>query len=196
MAYYEFFNLPPAQNWKEAAREPTARENRGEAQSEWAETGDKGSVRISFNLLSMTNDLGWIQTGPQYATVSIGRSVLMPHQATSSASPNIVVGDLLLYRIALLSLDPAWSADMGDATNWPGVYLEFDHQTSVRLRVTLKRLVISDWQLEAITDDHGSLAGVRETLTFRAWVIKLENSSGNPLEIALGDSAVPREGAA
>jgi hypothetical protein len=185
MAYFEFFKLPDAAGFESAAIQPTPADSRNEKQPEWAE-GKDADVTISLGLDSAPNQRGWIGTGPQHASVFIARRVRLP--SDDRASPNIRVGDLLLYRVALLSTKESWPMDTGKSADWPGVYLEFDGQRGLRLKATLRRLVIDDWALQVETDQ-GRLSSVRETLSLRGSVVKLENIAGNPMEVTLSDAA-------
>ncbi|TIX46598.1 MAG: hypothetical protein E5V36_00570 [Mesorhizobium sp.] len=187
MGYYEFFNLPTAAGWEDAAAEPTSIEDRP-GDNQWSEVGGPQSLRISLSLSASPNNRGWVGTGPRFATAVINRSVRLHGDGDKVVSPNIAVGDLLLYRVALLSTDATWTAESGAYDRWPGAYLELDTRNGVRLKATLKRLAIQDWRLSADIDEEGKLKSLRETLVFRAWVIKLENTGGNALLVALGDS--------
>lgn len=186
MAYYEFLNLPEMDSWDASAKtktlDPAKRDGTHNA---WSETGTGGDLRISLSLSTVTNDRGWIGAAPESAIVTIHRKVKTHSGGVAEESPNIQVGDLILYRLSLLSTKSSWNVERANKDKWPKAYLEFDTQHGVRLRADLERLVVDSWSLHVTSSEAVNMV---ESLVMRAWVVSLSRSSGNALRVALGDS--------
>jgi hypothetical protein len=182
MAYYEFINLPACANWPDAAK--TRIGTQDTKRNPWSESGNDDEVRISLSLSTTPNQKGWIGSAPEAAVVTITRKVKTHSGDAGQHSPNVEVGDLIFYRLALLSTSPSWTVQPSDEGKWPKAYLEFDAQNGVRLKVDLERLVVDSWRLDA-TDN---LTALEETLVYRAWVVALSLPAGATVRLALGDS--------
>jgi hypothetical protein len=186
MPYYEFYNLPTTEPWPPIPTAITPEAKRGlKGANQFSEKSEE--VEISVMTVTNPSPSGWIGSGPDNFAFSIRRRVKDHTKGKKTDLTNIAVGDLLLYRLALMSTTPGWTCQSSAKDRWPKAYLEFGHQTQVVLKYSLERIVIDRWNLELHPKHQGS-GEAHETLLFRAWVITQERKSGNPLKISLGNS--------
>ena len=186
--YYEFYNLPNVPGWDNAPKDKTGESARQSSPSPYSETADDRDVWINYSMYANPNTQGFGSggTGPQHVQCSISRRVKTHSNEVGKRSKNIQVGDLLLYRIALLSLKrKGWICATGKKKEWPRAYIEIINNDGVVLKLDMARLVINRWSLEIADEGAGEIF---ETMHFRAWVAELSRASGDTIEMVLGDS--------
>jgi len=187
MPYYEFYNLPnaaiPGLNVPRAVTAPANR--LAAAANPFSEAAAPDQMEITVSVATNLSPNGWIGRGPDWFGVSIRRRVKTFTNAAAAMAENVAVGDLPLYKLALMSTHQLWNCSRDNPAQWPKVYLEMDTQNGVRMKYEMERIVIDGWALEV---DAGNAGEIHEVLQFRAWVAQLSLPEGNPLKVALGNS--------
>jgi hypothetical protein len=187
MAYFEFMNLPeegcPAEK---VGNVPDVAER-----NPWSESGNSDDLQVSFSLSSFPDGKGWIGKRPTHAVISLVRKVKTLSSINSEAAKRIV-GDLMFYRLALLSTSTSWTVLASKKPEWTKAYLEFDTHDGVRLTVDLERILVDSWRLDA----KGDLTTLDETIVFRAQVVTITLPDGKNVALSLGDSGTAKSGPA
>jgi len=175
MAYYEFYKIPGGSADKKGRT----------GDNPWSEIGNDDNIFINYSLEAIPDGRGWVGTGPEYISLNITRKVKTHSNGVALNSKHIEVGDLPLYKIALLSRNEEWTVERGKTEEWPKVYIELDTQNGVRLRADLERLIVDHWSLNAQATENGSMVMLEESIDIRAWGELLENSAGHSTKIFL-----------
>jgi hypothetical protein len=187
MSYYEFYNLPnaaiPGLNVPDAIMAPANRLQA--AANPFSEAAAPDQMEITVSTTTNPSNNGWIGRGPDSFSVLIRRRVKTFSNAAAAMAQNVPVGDLPLYKLAVMSTHQLWNCSRDNPAQWPKVHLELDTQNGVRLKYEMERVVIDGWALEV---DAGAAGELHEVLQFRSWVVEQSLPEGNDLRIALGNS--------
>ncbi len=183
--YYEFFNLPDAPGWPKAPKQKTGESARKSAPNPYSESAVAGDVYITYSMDATTDPDGWTNRGPHDMTVTISRKVRSHKNQAGEASPNIVksgTGDLMLYRVALLSTMPGWNCNESAKAEWPKAHVAMVTSAGPIIKLDLERLLVDSWELEVGDRD---ASNIYETLRLRASVFTQSLAKGNPLKFVL-----------
>lgn len=186
MAYFEFYNLPKEENWSVQAPSevtPAGERKHSGMSNPFAELGKANQLQIQVDLSTVAGGR-WRGKGPDWVCCTITRPVRTRSNQPTGNVKESNPGDLVFYRLALLSKSRDWRTDVSGKEQWPKLYVELDVQAGTRLKLWLQRIVVDNWDMQFIPNT----GEVVETVTLRAWALDHSLESGNQLRVALGNT--------